>query len=75
MFMTEWENLGREHKILKFWTEIGLKWAKKYYVRMDETDAYVVAMCKFYARYGTWLTASADLTYSPQSCHALLMDQ
>jgi len=73
MFMTEWENLGREHKILKFWTEIGLKWAKKYYVRMDETDAYVVAMCKFHTQYGTG--RMADLTYSSQSCHALLMDQ
>ena len=32
MFMTEWEKLGAEHEVLKFWTEIGLHWAKKYYV-------------------------------------------
>ena len=24
-----------------------IKWAKKYYTRMDNTDAYVVAMCEF----------------------------
>ena len=48
MFMTDWEILGAEHSILKFWTDIGLDWAKKYYIRMDETDAYVVTMCKFY---------------------------
>lgn len=46
MFMTEWEKLGAQHDVLKFWTEIGLDWAKKYYVRMDDTDAYVVTMCK-----------------------------
>ena len=48
MFMTDWETLRAEHSILKFWMEIGLQWAKKYYIRMDETDAYVVTMCKFH---------------------------
>ena len=48
MFMSEWERLGDQHEILRLWTEIGLHWAKKYYVRMDETDVYVVAMCKFH---------------------------
>jgi len=37
MFMTQWEKLGSHHKNLKPWTDIGLKWAKKYYNRMDET--------------------------------------
>ena len=45
--MTEWETLRSDYKTLELWTEIGLKWAKKYYVQMDETDAYVVTMCKF----------------------------
>ena len=45
-FMTEWERLGDEHKVLKPWTDIGLCWATKYYVRMDDTDAYVLTMCK-----------------------------
>ena len=73
MFMTEWEKLGAQHEILKFWMEIGLDWAKKYYIRMDETDAYVVTMCKFYARYVAALIA--NLTYSPQSCCTLLVDR
>lgn len=45
--MTEWERLGDQCPEVSFWTEIGLDWAKKYYVRMDETDAYIVTMCKF----------------------------
>ena len=44
MFMTGWEDLGKTYDILRPWTEIGLKWAKKYYIRMDDTDAYVIAM-------------------------------
>ncbi len=45
-FMTEWEILGEKHKILKPWTDIGLRWARKYYIRMDDTEAYVLTMCK-----------------------------
>ena len=47
VFMMEWESLGHDYKTLELWTEISLRWAKKYYVRMDETDAYVITMCKF----------------------------
>jgi hypothetical protein len=32
MFMTGLEELGKQHKILKPWTEIGLRWATKYYI-------------------------------------------
>jgi hypothetical protein len=46
MLMTEWERLGDQYEKLKPWTKIGLHWATKYYIRMDETDAYVVTMCK-----------------------------
>lgn len=45
MFMTSWEDMGSENPLLKFWTSIGLEWAKKYYARMDHTDAYIIAMC------------------------------
>lgn len=45
MFMTEWEKLGEQYEALRPWTDIGLKWAKKYYIRMDDTNAYVIAMC------------------------------
>jgi len=37
---------GKKHKILKRWTDIGVQWAIKYYVRMGNTKAYAVAMCK-----------------------------
>lgn len=47
LFMTQWEKLGDEHLNLKAWTDIGLKWATKYYKRMDDTDAYVISMCEF----------------------------
>ena len=30
--MTEWERLGDQCLEVLFWTEIGLDWAKKYYV-------------------------------------------
>jgi hypothetical protein len=46
MFMTELESLGEQHRVLRPWTEIALRWAKKYYIRMDDTDVYVVSMCK-----------------------------
>lgn len=48
MFMTGWERLRDQYPILKFWTDIGLEWAKKYYRRMDETNVYIVAMCTFH---------------------------
>jgi len=39
-FMMAWEDLRRRHVVLKAWTDMGLKWAKKYYRQMDDTDAY-----------------------------------
>ena len=64
--MTDWKILGDEHEGLKYWTEIGLDWAKKYYIRMDKTDAYVVTMCKFYTLYVTTLAANLNLQSSIQ---------
>jgi hypothetical protein len=46
MFMTRWEELMRDFKELQFWTDISLQWAKKYYIRMDDTDTYVITMCQ-----------------------------
>ena len=51
MFMTEWEKLREEHSILKPWIDIGLRWATKYYIRMDDTEAYVVTMCTLNSTY------------------------
>jgi hypothetical protein len=28
------------------WTKIGVKWAAKYYTKMDDTHAYIIAMCE-----------------------------
>jgi hypothetical protein len=43
--MTKWEKLANRVK-MKPIVQPGLDWAYKYYTRMDETKAYVVAMCK-----------------------------
>jgi hypothetical protein len=45
IFMSQWERLGEDPK-LSPWTTVGLKWANKYYRRMDDTDAYIVTMCE-----------------------------
>jgi hypothetical protein len=47
LFMTGWERLAKDFPILKPWIDIGMEWAKKYYIRMDDTDVYVITMCKF----------------------------
>ena len=47
MFMTAWKQLGKKHPQLERWTSIGIEWAKKYYTKMDKTDAYVIVMCEF----------------------------
>jgi hypothetical protein len=44
--MTNWKSLGKRYRQLKPWTEVGVQWATKYYIQMDNTDAYVVTMCK-----------------------------
>jgi hypothetical protein len=67
-FMTKWEKLGTQHEVVRFWTEISLDWAKKYYKQMDETDVYVITMCKFYCRRLTALIASSILVLNPSMC-------
>lgn len=47
LFMTAWEKKAEEIPRLKPFIDVGVEWAKKYYTRMDDTRAYVVAMCKF----------------------------
>jgi hypothetical protein len=54
-FMTHLENIGNENDILKPWVDVGLEWATKYYRRMDDTDAYIITMCKFLDRHVTAL--------------------
>jgi hypothetical protein len=47
MLMTQWENLAKDMPKLKPYIQPGLDSAYKYYNRMDDTKAYVVAMCTF----------------------------
>jgi hypothetical protein len=46
-FMSSWETLARvkENRHLKDALEMGLEFAKKYYNKMDNTNAFVIAMC------------------------------
>lgn len=44
--MSKWEMFANKRPWLKQFVDEGLKWAMKYYNRLDKTTAYVVAMCK-----------------------------
>jgi hypothetical protein len=46
IFMSKWETLARKKPRLKPFIDEGLKWATKYYVCMDTTNAYIIGMCK-----------------------------
>lgn len=48
IFMSQWEEDAEKSPRLAPWINIGLKWAKKYYRAMDDTDAYIVTMCEFF---------------------------
>ena len=44
LFMMQWKDLGKKHSTLAPWINIGLKYATKYYGRMDRTRSYIIAM-------------------------------
>ena len=46
LFMTTWEKLCETNKCIAPFIQVGIDWAMTYYSRMDNTRAYVVAMCK-----------------------------
>lgn len=54
LFMSQWETLGVKHPRLEPFCAIGLTWATKYYARMDQTKAYIIAMGK--SSYSYYLT-------------------
>ena len=63
MFMTSWEMLGKKYPRLEPFIAIGLKWAYKYYFRMDQTRAYVVAMgesCMIHPLYSILIVCSSQ---------------
>ena len=47
-FITAWEKMreayAEDHPIHEY-VEVGIRWATKYYNRLDDTDAYVITMC------------------------------
>jgi hypothetical protein len=47
MLMTRWEKLAKDMPRLKRYIQPGLDSAYEYYTRMDDTKAYVIAMCTF----------------------------
>jgi hypothetical protein len=48
IFMSEWEDLAKKFKKLVPWIKVGLRWAKKYYNLMNDTDAYIITMGEFF---------------------------
>lgn len=48
--MTLWEKVSQSNKRLTYFIDIGLHWAGIYYNRMDNTQAYVIAMRKWSPR-------------------------
>ena len=48
VFMLHLTELGEQQHVLKPWTDVAKACATKYYIRMDDTDAYVVTLCTFY---------------------------
>jgi hypothetical protein len=51
MFMLQWEKLRTCKPLLKPWIDEGLKWATKYYNRMDSSKAYAIPMCEYHYRF------------------------
>ena len=48
IFLTKMEKLAEVKPHLKLFIDEGLSFAYKYYNRMDQTNAYVIAMCRFF---------------------------
>ncbi|KIK21669.1 hypothetical protein PISMIDRAFT_103770 [Pisolithus microcarpus 441] len=44
LFMTAWEKLHETNKHIAPFIDVSLKWAKQYYNRMDNTQAYIISM-------------------------------
>jgi hypothetical protein len=44
VFMSEWEELAESCPKLSPLINVGLKWARKYYSLMDNTDVYIVTV-------------------------------
>ena len=71
LFMSLLEVLGSQSEELRPITDVGIKWATKYYQRIDDSQAYAIAMCKLPQIY---ISAMLKLL-SYQPCDAFLLDQ
>ena len=71
LFMSSLEVLGSQSEELRPITDVGIKWATKYYQRMDDSWAYAIAMCKLPQIY---ISAMLKLL-SYQPCNTFLLDQ
>jgi hypothetical protein len=49
--MSAWETMGTKNPRIAPWIDVGLKWVTQYYKRMDNTRAYVIAMCKSFRHF------------------------
>lgn len=56
IFLTKWDQLARKKPWLKPLINEGLIWATKYYQRLDLSNVYVIAMCKFHFTHGMSIT-------------------
>jgi hypothetical protein len=73
VFMTEWEKIRATNSRLKHWIDEGMRWAVKYYIRMDQTKAYVIAMCEY--NYCGRLKSILKRFISSQSDYPHVVDQ
>jgi hypothetical protein len=56
IFLSKWDKLAEAKPWLKPWIDEGLFWVTKYYRRLDLSEAYVIAMCKFRFTHGRSIT-------------------
>jgi hypothetical protein len=71
LFMSLLEVPGSQSEELRPITDVGIKWATKYYQHMDDSWAYAIAMCKLPQIY---ISAILKL-FSHQPCDMFLLDQ
>lgn len=77
MLMTQWETIKKDLPHLGPFIDMGLDKAYKYYKKMDQMNAYAVAMCKFFFFFCLFCFDNDDVLYynSCQSQRPTYLDQ
>jgi len=75
LFIINLEKLGKEHDLLKPWTDATLKWVYKYYSRMDDNNVYVITMCESIPLPPSLTEPDSNSIHSPQSHDTLSLDR